>query len=81
MLKNLGLDRAIKENQAVVKWEEAVGKRIAEVTKVERVRKGKLYVKVNSSSWRNELISLKGNIIDKLNTKIGERVIYDIIFL
>lgn len=47
-------------------WTSIVGPRIAGRTRVGKLQKGILTVKVASSSWSNELSFLKGQLIEKL---------------
>lgn len=86
VLQQYGLTQRLKEFQAVEYWPEIVGDRIAEITHAREVRDGRLYVEVASkdnasSAWRNELFFLKADIIAKLNKKIGQNIIHDIMFV
>jgi hypothetical protein len=47
-------------------WTNIVGQRIAGRTRVGRLQRGVLTVKVASSAWSNELSFLKGQLIEKL---------------
>ena len=81
LLKNLGLEKRINEQKVILNWGKIVGDRIAEKSKAFKIEKKKLFVKVDSSSWRNELFYLKKEIIDKLKQSVEHEVIKDIIFL
>lgn len=76
----LGIDKKLQEYEAVTRWEECVGKRIAEEAMPVRITKGVLIVRVRTSTWRNELNLRKKEIINKLNTTIGTPVVVDIRF-
>lgn len=80
LLQNLGIERRVKEHMAITHWQEAVGAKIAAVATPMRVRDGILFVRVDSSVWRNELLFHKGLIIAKLNRLIGKSVVEDIRF-
>lgn len=80
LLRNLGIERRVKEHMAITLWQEAVGAQIAAVATPMRVRDGILFVRVGSSVWRNELLFHKGMIIAKLNRLIGKSVVEDIRF-
>jgi predicted nucleic acid-binding Zn ribbon protein len=80
LVKSLGIQKKLQEYDAVVIWEEAVGERIARMTKATRIVQGVLFVQVKTSTWRNELTLRKKEIIDKLNTSIGTEVVKDIRF-
>jgi len=81
LLKNLGLEKRINEQKLILNWEKIVGARIAEKSKAFKIEGEKLFVKVESPSWRNELFYLKKEIIDKLNQSVEQEVIKDIIFI
>ena len=80
LLRNLGIERRVKEHMAMTLWPQAVGAKIAAVATPVRIRDGILFVRVASSAWRNELIFHKGTILAKLNNLIGKAVIEDIRF-
>ena len=81
LLKNLGIETRIKESMAVVIWPDIVGQRVAEISKAERVIDGILFVKVESSTWRTELLLHKEKILKKLNQKLGKPIIAEIRFI
>ena len=77
-LKNLGLEQSIKRHKALLLWPEIVGPAIADITKPQRVSNKILFVQVNNMTWRNELIYYKDEMIQKINTKMGEHIIEEI---
>ncbi len=79
-LKSIGIRDKIEENFAIVYWDMVVGKEISEKTEPFKVVKGILFVKVNDAVWRNELQFFKHEIIQKLNNKIGKKIVEDIKF-
>lgn len=78
LIKDLGVEKKVLENQVLNEWSFVVGKRIAEISKAEKIENKILFVKVLNSSWRNELLYHKRNITDKLNKKFGKKIIEDI---
>ena len=80
-LRKSGLEKGVKQNTAILLWDEVVGENIAENTNPEKVEHGTLLVTVENSSWRQELVFKKKEIIDKLNNKIGKKTIKDIRFI
>ncbi|MCX7983875.1 MAG: DUF721 domain-containing protein [Bacteroidetes bacterium] len=78
--KVLGIDGKLREYEAISRWEECVGARIAAEAVPERITKGILIVRVRSSVWRNELTVRKKEIITKVNTTLGKQVVKDIKF-
>ncbi|MFQ6618611.1 MAG: DUF721 domain-containing protein [Fidelibacterota bacterium] len=79
LIKDIGIDKAVLQNRAIVVWEEAVGEKIANIAKPKRIEKGKLWIAVKTPEWRSELQFMKKEIIKNLNRIIGEEVVKDII--
>ncbi|MBN1398342.1 MAG: DUF721 domain-containing protein [Bacteroidetes bacterium] len=80
LINDLGIKKKLVEVDAVVHWEEVVGKKIAQMTEATRITKGVLFVSVKTSTWRNELTIRKKEIIEKLNNFIGKEIVKDIKF-
>ena len=80
-LKKSGLDRGVNQQNAILIWEETVGKTIASNTTAESVEHGILMVKTTSPTWRQELVFKKQDIIQRLNTKLGNNTIREIRFI
>jgi hypothetical protein len=81
LFKDLGLERRIKEQEVIINWEKIVGNNIADNTKPFKIEGAKLFLKVKSSAWRNELFYLKKELITKLNNSAKQELVKDIIFL
>ncbi|MCG8605283.1 DUF721 domain-containing protein [bacterium] len=81
LIRSLGLEKKVKQNEVLIKWSEIVGEQVFQVTRVDRVQNGILFVKVSSSAWRNELIYMKKEILEKIYSSIGKGVIEDIRFI
>ena len=80
LVDGLGIRQKIAEYDAVVRWESVVGEHIARATEAVRIVKGVLVVKVRSGTWRNELRLRKKELIDSLNSALGEELVKDIRF-
>ena len=80
-LKNNGLDKGVNQQSAILIWEETVGKTIASNTTAETVEHGILTIKTTSPAWRQELVFKKQDIIQRLNTKLGNNTIREIRFI
>lgn len=78
--RSIGLENRIEENLAFAFWDSVVGKEIALHTEPEKIVKGTVIVKVDNDVWRNELSFFKNEIIQKLNNKIGKKLIQEIKF-
>lgn len=79
-MDGLGIRQKIAEYDAVLQWESIVGDHIARAATAVKIVKGVLFVKVKSSTWRNELALRKREIINTLNSALGEEVVKDIRF-
>lgn len=80
LISSLGIKKKLQEYDAVIYWEQVVGEQIARVTTAKRIAQGVLFVHVKTSTWRNELILRKKEIIDKMNTIVGLNIVKDIKF-
>ena len=75
---NLGIK--LGEAGVINSWEEIVGKAISSRTTKIYFKEHILYVQLNSSVVRNELLMLREDLKEKLNQKAGSEVIKDIVF-
>lgn len=80
MLRAYGLGDQLDEMTLVKGWEEVVGKMIAKHTTEIYFKENVLYVKLDSSTVRQELSYAKTAIIEQLNRKVKKRILKDIIF-
>ena len=79
-LQSQELAQMLRPHLAKVHWVGVVGPQVAGVTQVESVRDGVLFVRVKNSVWANELTLLKEDMLRRLNSKLGGRVLTDIHF-
>lgn len=75
LLRELKIDRKLKEVGIVSEWESLMGKTVAVRTSNIYIRNRVLYVNVTSSVLRNELLMMRNDIIKKLNERAGEVVV------
>ena len=80
ILNKSNLKGRLDETTISQKWEEVVGRSMAQYTKNVYVSKGILYVNVTSSVVRNELMMSRTTLIEQLNAITGNKTITDIIF-
>ena len=78
-IKEMNLEGKLNEVGVINSWEETVGKAIASRTSKIYIRDRVLYVHLNSSVVRNELLMLRQALKEKLNGKAGAEVIQDIV--
>ena len=81
LLKAAGLEAGVSQNKALLVWDDVVGAKVSENTTPEKVEAGTLYIKASNSTWRQELMFKKDDILKKLNKKLGEKTIKEIKFI
>lgn len=82
ILKELGIERAVKAGEAVLKWEDIKKDFGIEGSKALYVRKNILYIEARSPSLRQRISMLKEKIIERLkkegivleDIKFGRRI-------
>ncbi len=80
LVKDLNMDKKMKVFKIFNHWEDIVGQQIAEKSKPEKLKDGILFVSVASSTWANELNLMSQQLILKVNSFTGLKVIKDIRF-
>lgn len=80
VVKSLDLERGLREHRAVSCWPEVVGERVARSARAVAIRKGTLFVEVESSAWMHQLVFLKPTVIERLNERLGAETVGDIVF-
>lgn len=78
-VREMHLEDKLTEVNLISSWEEIVGKAISSRTSRVYIRDHILYVNLNSSVARNELMMLKEALREKLNERAGKEVIKDIV--
>jgi predicted nucleic acid-binding Zn ribbon protein len=78
-IKEMHLDVRLSEVSVINSWEETVGRAISTRTTKIYIKDQVLYVHLNSSVVRNELLMLREALKEKLNQKAGSQVIKDIV--
>jgi len=80
LFNKLSIDKKLKEVNALKLWEEVTGEKISQHSLPLFVRKGNLFVRVDSSGWLTQLTYLKREIISELNERLGGESIKNIYF-
>ena len=80
-LQETGNQEAVTQGRAITLWPKAAGKEISKVTEATYLKNGVIFVKAESSAWRNELIFQKEEIINKINRLLKKKIIKDIRFI
>lgn len=78
-IKEMNLGPKLSEITVINSWEEIVGKAISSRTTKIYIKNHTLFVHLNSSVVRNELLMLREVLREKLNEKAGSEVIKDIV--
>jgi predicted nucleic acid-binding Zn ribbon protein len=78
-IKEMNLGEKLSEVGVINSWKEIVGKAISSRTSKIYIKDHILYVHLNSSVVRNELLMLRETLKEKLNEKAGTEVIKDIV--
>ena len=72
-------DSALDEQRILDSWNDIVGDFIAAHTLKKSIKNGIFYVKVDADSLRNELIYAKSMLLKKLNSKVENEILKDIV--
>jgi len=78
-IKEMNLGEKLSEVTVINSWEEIVGKAISSRTTKIFIKDHILYVHLNSSVVRNELLMLREALKEQLNKRAGSEVIKDIV--
>ena len=78
-IDSMSMGRKLKESRLEQHWEEILGKNAASLTKKIFLKKGVLYVYLNSSVLRNELLMMRETIIERMNEKAGEELVTKVV--
>jgi len=79
ILKQNGIWQKFLEQKVINNWKDIVGVKIANSTKRIDISGRKLFLQVDSSVLRNELLMLRSNLVDIVNSKAGENIIDDVV--
>ena len=81
MLQVYKLKRKFDETALIAFWPEMMGKSVANRTKNMYIKDRKLYIRLESSVIKHELLMMRSQILDKMNERTGSSVIDEIVFL
>src|ERR1700744_5472566 len=81
MLQVYKIKRRYDETGIKSSWPELVGKSVANRTKEIYIHDKKLFLRIESSVIKNELILMRTQIIDKINNEANTMLVEEIIFL
>jgi predicted nucleic acid-binding Zn ribbon protein len=81
MLQVYKIKRKYDETGIITAWPELVGKSVANRTKELYVHDKKLFLRIESSVIKNELMFMRSQIIEKINNDAKCILIEDIVFV
>jgi len=79
LLREMDIDRKLKEVSLVSQWETLMGRTVAVRTSQIYIRNRILFVHVTSAVMKSELLMMRQAIIDRLNENAGERLIEQVV--
>jgi predicted nucleic acid-binding Zn ribbon protein len=81
MLNVYKIKRKFDETSIVAAWPEIMGKPVANRTKQIYIHDKKLFLRIESSVVKNEIMVMNSQIIEKINERAGSVLVESIIFL
>ncbi len=81
MLQVYKIKKRYEETGVIAHWPELVGKSVANRTKEIYIHNKKLFLRIESSVVKNELMLMRRQIIEKINEKAKEVLVEDVVFL
>ncbi|MGE3802052.1 MAG: DUF721 domain-containing protein [Candidatus Kapaibacterium sp.] len=77
-LKENNLQEKFRENSVPDYWIDIVGEAIARHTQVERVDRGRMVIRAESATWKQEIINRREDIRDRVNKRFGAEVVTEV---
>lgn len=71
--------KELKRGMIKAEWASVVGQKIAEQTKALYFKESKLFVHVPNPAWRHEIHMQRFHIAQKLNRKVKEKIVSEIV--
>lgn len=79
ILKKPELSKGIYETRALEAWAKVLGPSVSRITTKTYIYAGVMYVQLNSSIIRSELLMHKDKIISSINEEVGTKIINDLV--
>ncbi len=77
-LEAMGIDAKMHETSVLAKWEEIMGEAVAKRTEKKYIKNRVLYLEMNSSVMRDELMQQRSKIVEKINKVSGISIIDEV---
>jgi len=81
MMQVYKIKRKFDETGIIAHWPNLVGKAVASRTKEIFIHDKKLFLRIESSVIKNELMAVRSQIIERINTEANSLLIEEVIFL
>lgn len=76
----MGVRPKLDEARVVEAWARIAGPQINGVTQTAWVKKRRLFVKIRSAAWRQQLQMQRGRWKERLNEELGRKLVKEIVF-
>lgn len=80
LMEHYHIEDRYRFEQLKSKWEDIVGKMIAQRTDRLSLKQGTLYITLNSSTLKQELSFMKADLMRRLNEEATKEIIKEIVF-
>ncbi|PLX31517.1 MAG: hypothetical protein C0600_05460 [Ignavibacteria bacterium] len=77
-LRRQGIERSVREQDVLVRWDEIVGLAIARQARPLRLHHGVLWITVQDAAWRQELSLMRLELVEKINAAVQDEVVKEI---
>lgn len=77
-LEYYNLNYVVENNEIVEKYSEIVGQQINKYSKAIKFEKGILFIEVENSAWKNELLLMSEKIKEKINQYFEKEIVKEI---
>jgi hypothetical protein len=81
LLKVYKLKRKFDETSLIAAWPDLMGRAVANRTSQLYIRERKLFIRVESSVLKNELLMIRSEIVKRMNERAGSSVLDEIVFI
>lgn len=78
VLRDLGLEKPLLEQQIVDAWPSIMGNMIAQYTRKLEFKNGVLFIYLSSAPLRQELFLARFELVKKLNEYVGAEIVHDV---
>lgn len=77
-LEYYNLNDVVENNEIIEKYSEIVGQQINKYSKAVKFEKGVLFIEVENSAWKNELLLMSEKIKEKINQYFEKEIVKEI---